>query len=178
MSFPNETPEYRAARDALLTSEIALRRHIEAVAAQLRALPPGGEVPEGRQSRHRGTSAHRTTRRLRCCHGHPENSRPAPGLIWKRRVGRADGIARRWIRDLAAHRRVIATRHPHEHITCPRDLQPSSGQFTRARIRRRARRSDRVRMHAFALSLVRAIAIQQASSGSHTADLVSWSRGR
>lgn len=42
----------------------------------------------------------------------------------------------------------------------------------------RARRSDRVRMHAFALSLVRAVAIQQASSSVHTADLVSWSRGR
>src|SRR5687767_941492 len=46
MSFPNETSEYRAARDALLASEIALRRQMEAVAAQLRALPPGGEVPE------------------------------------------------------------------------------------------------------------------------------------
>ena len=46
MSFPNETPEYRAARNALLASEIGLRRQMEAVAAQLRALPPGGEVPE------------------------------------------------------------------------------------------------------------------------------------
>ena len=46
MSFPNETPEYRTARDALLASEVALRRQMEAVAAQLRALPPGGEVPE------------------------------------------------------------------------------------------------------------------------------------
>jgi predicted dithiol-disulfide oxidoreductase (DUF899 family) len=46
MSFPNETSGYRAARDALLASEIALRRQMEAVAAQLRALPPGGAVPE------------------------------------------------------------------------------------------------------------------------------------
>jgi predicted dithiol-disulfide oxidoreductase (DUF899 family) len=46
MRFPNETSEYRAARDALLASEIALRRQMEAVAAQLRALPPGGEVPQ------------------------------------------------------------------------------------------------------------------------------------
>ena len=46
MSFPNETPDYRAARDVLLASEIALRRQMEAVAARLRALPPGGEVPE------------------------------------------------------------------------------------------------------------------------------------
>jgi Bacterial protein of unknown function (DUF899) len=46
MSFPNETTTYRAARDALLASEMALRRQMEAVAAELRALPPGGEVPE------------------------------------------------------------------------------------------------------------------------------------
>ena len=46
MSFPNETSEYRAARDALLENEVALRRQMEAVAAQLRALPPGGEVPD------------------------------------------------------------------------------------------------------------------------------------
>jgi len=46
MRFPNETSEYRAARDALLASEIALRRQMEAVAVQLRALPPAGEVPE------------------------------------------------------------------------------------------------------------------------------------
>lgn len=44
--FPNESPEYRQARDALLAEEIELRRHIERVAEQRRALPPGGEVPE------------------------------------------------------------------------------------------------------------------------------------
>ena len=43
-SQPNESPEYRAARDALLAEEIELRRHIARVAAQRRALPPGGEV--------------------------------------------------------------------------------------------------------------------------------------
>src|SRR5258707_2314023 len=42
--FPNESAEYRAARTALLTEEIELRRHLERVAAQRRALPPGGEV--------------------------------------------------------------------------------------------------------------------------------------
>ena len=41
---PNENSEYRTARDALLVEEIELRRHIERVAAQRRALPPGGEV--------------------------------------------------------------------------------------------------------------------------------------
>ena len=42
--WPNESPEYRQARTALLAEEIALRRQIEAVAEQRRALPPGPEV--------------------------------------------------------------------------------------------------------------------------------------
>ena len=42
--FPNESDEYRRARDALLAEEIELRRHIERVAEQRRALPPGGAV--------------------------------------------------------------------------------------------------------------------------------------
>ncbi len=42
--FPNESAEYRAARTALLAEEIELRRHLERVAAQRRALPPGGAV--------------------------------------------------------------------------------------------------------------------------------------
>jgi predicted dithiol-disulfide oxidoreductase (DUF899 family) len=46
MQFPNETPEYRAARDRLLASELALRRQMEAVAAELRALPEGGAVEQ------------------------------------------------------------------------------------------------------------------------------------
>ena len=44
--FPGESAEYRRARNALLAEEIELRRHIERVAAQRRALPPGGEVPQ------------------------------------------------------------------------------------------------------------------------------------
>jgi predicted dithiol-disulfide oxidoreductase (DUF899 family) len=46
-SFPNESAEYRRARTALLAAEIELRRHIERVAEQRRALPPGGKVPPG-----------------------------------------------------------------------------------------------------------------------------------
>ena len=42
--IPNESAEYRRARTALLAEEIELRRHIERVAAQRRALPPGGDV--------------------------------------------------------------------------------------------------------------------------------------
>src|SRR5688572_9225492 len=46
VTFPNESAEYRAARDRLLEQEIELRRAIETVAAARRALPPGGVVPE------------------------------------------------------------------------------------------------------------------------------------
>jgi predicted dithiol-disulfide oxidoreductase (DUF899 family) len=41
---PNESADYRRARQALLVEEIELRRHIERVAEMQRALPPGGEV--------------------------------------------------------------------------------------------------------------------------------------
>ncbi|MBL8556981.1 MAG: DUF899 family protein [Phenylobacterium sp.] len=40
----NESPEYRAAREALLVEEIKLNRQIARVAALRRGLPPGGEV--------------------------------------------------------------------------------------------------------------------------------------
>ena len=50
--FPNESEDYRRARNALLAEEIELRRHIERVAEQRRALPPGGEV--GKDYRFRG----------------------------------------------------------------------------------------------------------------------------
>ena len=41
---PNESDEYRRARQDLLVEEIELRRHAERVAVQRRSLPPGGEV--------------------------------------------------------------------------------------------------------------------------------------
>jgi|SRR5918994_4866865 predicted dithiol-disulfide oxidoreductase (DUF899 family) len=44
--FPGESTQYREARDRLLEAEIELKRSIEAVAAQRRELPAGGEVPE------------------------------------------------------------------------------------------------------------------------------------
>ncbi len=43
--FPSETDEYRQARNELLQAEIELRRQLEAVAAQRRRLPLGGQVP-------------------------------------------------------------------------------------------------------------------------------------
>jgi predicted dithiol-disulfide oxidoreductase (DUF899 family) len=46
IQFPGESAEYRLARNRLLEQEIELRRMIERVAAQRRALPPGGVVPE------------------------------------------------------------------------------------------------------------------------------------
>ncbi|MBB4100697.1 DUF899 family protein [Sphingomonas kyeonggiensis] len=42
--WPGESAEYRAARTALLAEEIELRRRLERVAEQRRALPPGPEV--------------------------------------------------------------------------------------------------------------------------------------
>lgn len=44
--FPGEGAQYREARSALLAEEIELRRHIERVAVQRRALPPGGQVSQ------------------------------------------------------------------------------------------------------------------------------------
>ena len=44
--YPNETPEYRKARDALLKEEQALLDKTLSVAAKRRALPLGGELKE------------------------------------------------------------------------------------------------------------------------------------
>lgn len=46
--FPNESPEYRAARETLLAEEIALRRQIQRVAELRRQLPPGGVAKDYR----------------------------------------------------------------------------------------------------------------------------------
>lgn len=44
--FPNETDDYRKARNDLLREEVELRRQAERVAVQRRALPPGGSLKE------------------------------------------------------------------------------------------------------------------------------------
>jgi predicted dithiol-disulfide oxidoreductase (DUF899 family) len=44
--FPNESAEYRQARNSLLAEEIELRRHLWRVAELRRDLPPGGEIPQ------------------------------------------------------------------------------------------------------------------------------------
>jgi predicted dithiol-disulfide oxidoreductase (DUF899 family) len=64
VTFPNETPDYRRARTVLLEREVALRRQMEAVAAELRALPPGGEVPEDYSFDSIGTDGAPSTVRL------------------------------------------------------------------------------------------------------------------
>ncbi len=46
LQYPNESEDYRAARNALLDEEIKLRAQIEAVAEKRRALPMGGEVSQ------------------------------------------------------------------------------------------------------------------------------------
>lgn len=46
LRFPNESEEYRKARDELLQAERGLRDHIERVAQQRRALPSGGLLKE------------------------------------------------------------------------------------------------------------------------------------
>jgi predicted dithiol-disulfide oxidoreductase (DUF899 family) len=43
--YPNESAEYRAARNELIAEEIELRRHLERVASQRRSLPAGGRIP-------------------------------------------------------------------------------------------------------------------------------------
>ena len=44
--YPNESAEYRAARNELVAEEIELRRHVERLASLRRALPAGGEIPQ------------------------------------------------------------------------------------------------------------------------------------
>ena len=46
MEFPNESSEYRGARERLLAKEVELRRLTESVAAARRELPPGGLLKE------------------------------------------------------------------------------------------------------------------------------------
>lgn len=46
LRFPGEPAKYRAARNALLKDEVALRAQIESVASKRRKLPLGGEIPE------------------------------------------------------------------------------------------------------------------------------------
>jgi predicted dithiol-disulfide oxidoreductase (DUF899 family) len=64
LKFPGESAAYRAARNALLAEEMALRRQIERVSAQRRTLLMGGPVREDYVF-HRCQVAARTAARLR-----------------------------------------------------------------------------------------------------------------
>jgi predicted dithiol-disulfide oxidoreductase (DUF899 family) len=46
LRYPNESREYRAARDQLLKGEQELIAKVKAVAAKRRTLPPGGALTE------------------------------------------------------------------------------------------------------------------------------------
>lgn len=46
IALPNESPEYRTARNALLAAEADLRSRVEDVAALRRTLPKGGRIPQ------------------------------------------------------------------------------------------------------------------------------------
>ncbi len=83
--WSGESPEYRAARTALLAEEIALRRQIQRVAEQRRALPPGPIAKDYRfldeQGRELGLAelfgAHDTLFTYLWMFG-PERARPCP----------------------------------------------------------------------------------------------------
>lgn len=64
ITFPNESAEYRKARNRLLDKEIALRQEMEAVAAARRALPPGGEIPEDYVFQEQGPDGNTTEVRI------------------------------------------------------------------------------------------------------------------
>jgi predicted dithiol-disulfide oxidoreductase (DUF899 family) len=75
VTFPNESLAYRAARNQLLQREVALRREMEAVAAEIRALPPGGAVPEDYEFDHMDAKGAPAKVRLRAWE---RTSRPWP----------------------------------------------------------------------------------------------------
>jgi predicted dithiol-disulfide oxidoreductase (DUF899 family) len=83
--IPNESAEYRAARTALLAEEIELRRQLERVAAQRRALPPGGLVSgdyrfetEDGPTDLAGLFGHRSTLAIYSYMFGPQRQRPCP----------------------------------------------------------------------------------------------------
>jgi predicted dithiol-disulfide oxidoreductase (DUF899 family) len=87
LRFPNESTAYRAARNALLTEEMELRRQVERVAAHRRALPMGGEVREdyvfegesGRTKLSQLFAPDKETLAIYSFMFGPERERPCPG---------------------------------------------------------------------------------------------------
>jgi predicted dithiol-disulfide oxidoreductase (DUF899 family) len=92
LRFPNESDVYRQARNALLDEEIKLRRQIERVAAQRRALPVGGALAndyvfeeadaQGRAGKVKLSelfAPHKNTLAIYSFMFGPERERPCPG---------------------------------------------------------------------------------------------------
>ena len=113
LRYPNESTEYRAARNALLNDEIALRAQIETVAAKRRALPPGGKVSEDYVFERIGKNAtpekvkmselfgsHDTLILYSFMYG-PERELPCPGCTHL--LDGIDGAARHMVRRAALH---------------------------------------------------------------------------
>jgi predicted dithiol-disulfide oxidoreductase (DUF899 family) len=105
LQFPGESNAYRAARNALLEEEMALRRQIERVSAQRRALPTGGKVRDDYVFEGLGADANATPIKLSdlfapgkntlalysFMYG-PDRERPCPGCThW---LDSLDGVAR------------------------------------------------------------------------------------
>jgi predicted dithiol-disulfide oxidoreductase (DUF899 family) len=105
LQFPGEDGAYRTSRNALLREEMSLRRQVERVSAQRRALPPGGVVPEDyvfealdktglpgplKMSELFALGKH-TTAIYSFMYG-PERSRPCPGCTHM--LDSLDGVAR------------------------------------------------------------------------------------
>lgn len=105
LQFPGESAAYRQARNALLDEEMALRRHIERVNVQRRALPPGGLVLEDYVFEGLGADGHPALLKLSelfapgkdnlalysFMYG-PERKRPCPGCTHM--LDSLDGVAR------------------------------------------------------------------------------------
>jgi predicted dithiol-disulfide oxidoreductase (DUF899 family) len=116
--FPNESAEYRAARMALLAEEIELRRHLERVAAQRRALPPGGEVRgdyrfqgETGPSDFAGLFGDKQTLAVYSFMFGPQRERPCP--MCTNLLGSLDGTARDLDQKIAF---VVVARSPIERL--------------------------------------------------------------
>jgi len=63
LRYPNESPEYRKARDELLEDEKALVEKVKSVAEKRRQLPPGGHLlePDGFYARRSSGSSNAAT---------------------------------------------------------------------------------------------------------------------
>src|ERR1700683_4340266 len=114
LHFPGESAGYRTARNALLEQEMALRRQIERVSAQRRALPPGGVINQDYEFEASGPDGNPVCKKLSelfapgqdsvalysFMYG-PERARPCPGCTHF--LDSCDGVMRHAGRRLALY---------------------------------------------------------------------------